>query len=135
LGVLNGGGWGCIYIHQPLPSCCPLSANHRRSVPLVQMVRPCTSTTEIAMVSSNGYINSYSALNASSDVRHSSRGLSDRAPRMVHEDAKNAFYRTHHLSGFSGFSTSGRTAPEAGQSELGLGWCSLFLRTVRSVNM
>jgi hypothetical protein len=33
------------------------------------MVRPCTSTTEIAMVSSNGYINGYNALNVSSDVR------------------------------------------------------------------
>jgi hypothetical protein len=30
---------------------------------------PCTSTAEIAMVSSNGYINNYIAFNASSDVR------------------------------------------------------------------
>jgi hypothetical protein len=30
---------------------------------------PCTSTAEIATVSSNGYINDYNALNASSDVR------------------------------------------------------------------
>jgi hypothetical protein len=37
--------------------------------------------------------------------------------------------------GFSGFSTNGRTAPEAGWSALGLGWCSLLLRTVRSVNI
>jgi hypothetical protein len=39
------------------------------SVPLVQTVRPCTSTAEIAMVSSNCYINGYSVFNASSDVR------------------------------------------------------------------
>jgi hypothetical protein len=39
------------------------------SAPLVRTVRPCTSTTEIATVSSNSYINNYSALNASSDVR------------------------------------------------------------------
>jgi hypothetical protein len=28
LGVLNGGGWRCIYSHQSRPSHCPLSANH-----------------------------------------------------------------------------------------------------------
>jgi hypothetical protein len=37
--------------------------------PLVQTVRPCKSTVEIATVSSNSYINIYSALNVSSDVR------------------------------------------------------------------
>jgi hypothetical protein len=39
------------------------------SVPLVRTVCPCTSTAEIATVSSNSYINGYSAFNASSDVR------------------------------------------------------------------
>jgi hypothetical protein len=38
-----------------------------------------------------------SALNVSSDVRHSSCGWSGPTPRTVHEDAKNAFYRTRHL--------------------------------------
>jgi hypothetical protein len=33
LGVVNGGGWGCIYSHQPLPSCCPLSADRGQSTP------------------------------------------------------------------------------------------------------
>ena len=37
--------------------------------PLVRTVRPCTSTAEIATVSSNDYINGYIAFNASSDVR------------------------------------------------------------------
>jgi hypothetical protein len=37
--------------------------------PLVRTVRPCTSTATIATVSSNGYINGYYTLNASSDVR------------------------------------------------------------------
>jgi hypothetical protein len=69
LGEVNGGGWGCIYSHQPLPSRCSNSANRGRSAPLVRTVRPCTSTTEIATVSSNSYINGYNALNASSDVR------------------------------------------------------------------
>jgi hypothetical protein len=66
---VNGGGWGCIYSLQPLRSRCPNSADRRRAVPLVWTVRPCTSTSEIAMVSSNGYIKGYSAFNASSDVR------------------------------------------------------------------
>ena len=37
--------------------------------PLVRTVRPYTSSTEIATVNSNNYINGYSALNVSSDVR------------------------------------------------------------------
>jgi hypothetical protein len=68
-GFLNGGGWGCIYSPQPLPSRCSLSADRGRSAPLVRTVRPCTSTAEIATVSSNGYISGYYALNVSSDVR------------------------------------------------------------------
>jgi hypothetical protein len=80
LGEVNGGGWGCIYSPQPLPSRCSLSAGRGRSAPLVRTVRPCTSTAEIAMVSSNGYINNYFALNVSSDVRYRSRGWSGRAP-------------------------------------------------------
>jgi hypothetical protein len=59
---LNGGGWGCIYSHQPFPSHCLLSANRGQSVPLVRTVRPCTSTAEIAMVNSNGYINGYKCI-------------------------------------------------------------------------
>jgi hypothetical protein len=69
LGEVNGGGWGCIYSLQPLPSRCSFSANRGRSAPLVRTVCPCTSTTKIATVSSNDYINSYYALNASSNVR------------------------------------------------------------------
>jgi hypothetical protein len=37
---VNGGGWGCIYSLQPLPSRCFISANRGRFVPLVRMVRP-----------------------------------------------------------------------------------------------
>jgi hypothetical protein len=66
--VVNGGGWGCIYSPQPLPSCS-LSADRGWSAPLVRTVRPYTSTAKIATVSSNGYINGYKAFNASSDVR------------------------------------------------------------------
>src|SRR5688572_24227778 len=87
LGEVNGGGWGCIYSPQPLPSHCSLSADRGRSAPHVRTVCPCTSTTEIATVSINGYINSYCALNVLSDVRYCSRGRSGRAPRTVCEDA------------------------------------------------
>jgi hypothetical protein len=37
--------------------------------------------------------------------------------------------------GFLGFSTVGWSAPEAGRSALGPGWCSLLHRTVHSVNV
>jgi hypothetical protein len=83
LGEVNGGGWGCIYSPQPLPSRCSLSADRGRSAPLVRTVRPYTSTAEIATASSNDYINGYYALNALSDVRYRSRGRSGRAPRTV----------------------------------------------------
>jgi hypothetical protein len=41
---------------------CLLSADRGRSAPLVRTVRPCTSTAEIATVSSNGYINGYKCI-------------------------------------------------------------------------
>jgi hypothetical protein len=69
LGEVNGGGWGYIYSSQPLPSRCSFSVDLGRSAPLVRTVCPYTSTATIATVSSNGYINGYYALNASSDVR------------------------------------------------------------------
>jgi hypothetical protein len=59
---VNGGSWGCIYSLQPLPSHCSFSADRGRPVPLVQTVHPHTSKAEITTVSSNGYINDYSAL-------------------------------------------------------------------------
>jgi hypothetical protein len=124
---VNGGGWGCIYSPQPLPSRCSLSADRGRSAPLVRTVHPCTSTAENTTVSSNGYINGYIAFNASSDVRYDSRGRSGRAPRTVREDAYNSFYRTRHLRVFLVFTT--------GRSALGLGRCSLLHRTVRSVDL
>jgi hypothetical protein len=80
LGEVNGGGSGCIYSPQPLPSRCSLSTDRGRSAPLVRTVRPCTSTAKIAMVSSNCYINGYYALNVSSDVRYHSRERSGCTP-------------------------------------------------------
>jgi hypothetical protein len=132
--VVNGGGWGCIYSPQPLPSRCSISANRGRSAPLVRTVRPCTSTTEIPTVSSNSYINGYNALNASSDVRYGSRGRSGRAPWTVREDAIIHFTEPVTF-GFFGSAPTRRSAPEAGRSALGLGRCLLFHRTVSSVDL
>jgi hypothetical protein len=105
--VLNGGGWGCIYIPQPLPSRCSFSADRGRSTLLVRMFRPFTSTAKITTVSSNGYINGYSAFmcrqmsdKAVADGPIMHPGRSGHAPRTVREDTKNAFYRTRHLRVF-----------------------------------
>jgi hypothetical protein len=65
LDEVNGGGWGCICNLQQLPSRCSFSTDRGQSMPPVRTVRPCTSMTEIATVSSNGYI----AFNALSDIR------------------------------------------------------------------
>jgi hypothetical protein len=50
-----------------------IASNHFLAVvpflPTADSLCPCTSTAEIATVSSNGYINSYRAFNASLDVR------------------------------------------------------------------
>jgi hypothetical protein len=59
-----------------------------------------------------------STFNVSSDVRQSSRGRFGRAPRTVREDDKMHFTEPVTF-GFSDFSTTGRSAPEAGRSELG----------------
>ena len=62
-----------------------------------------------------------------------SRGRSGRAPRTVCEDAIIHFTEPVTF-GFFGSSPTGRSAPEAGRSALGLGRCSLLHRTVRSVD-
>ena len=70
------------------------------------------------------------------------RQMSDKAitegPAVHHERSERTLKM--HLSnpspsGFSGFSTTGRSAPEAGRSTLGFGRCSLLLRTVHSVDL
>jgi hypothetical protein len=85
------------YSHQPFPSRCPLSVNRERSTLLVRTVRPCTSTAEVAMVNSNGYINGYKCIKCIVKCQINSHGWSGRAPWTVREDAKNQFYWTHHL--------------------------------------
>jgi hypothetical protein len=63
-----------------------------------------------------------------------SRGRSGRAPRTVREDAIIHFTEPVTF-GFSGSAPTGRSAPEAGRSALGLGRCLLFHRTVHSVDL
>jgi hypothetical protein len=63
-----------------------------------------------------------------------SRGRFDRAPRMVREDAIIHFTELVTF-GFFGFSPTGRSAPEAGRSTLGLGWGLLLHRTIHSVEL
>jgi hypothetical protein len=63
-----------------------------------------------------------------------SRGQSGRAPRTVCEDAIIHFTEPVTF-GFFGSAPTGRSAPEARQSALGLGWCLLFHRTIRSVDL
>jgi hypothetical protein len=126
LDYLNGGGWGCIYSHQPLPSCCLLSANRVRSTLLVRTVRPCTSMTKIATVNSNGCINGNMSNKAVTDGSAVHPGRSTRTLKMNFTEPVTF--------GLLWFSMVGRSMPEARWSELGLGWCLLLLRTVRRVN-
>jgi hypothetical protein len=63
-----------------------------------------------------------------------SRGRSGRAPRTVREDAIIHFTEPVTF-GFFGSVPTGRSAPEAGWSEPGLGRCLLFDQTVRSVDL
>jgi hypothetical protein len=140
--LFHGGGWGCIYSHQPLPSrwAILLSADGPpswcgRSAPVDQRLKNAT-------VSSNGYINGYIAFNASSDVRQSqSRTVRSCTPDgpVVHP-GRSARPSIIHFSepvtfGFFGFLPTGRSAPEAGRSARGLGRSLLFLRTVCSGNL
>ena len=69
------------------------------------------------------------------------RQMSDKAVEdgpVVHPGRSARTLKIHFTEpvtfGFFWFSPTGRSAPEAGRSALGLGWCSLLLRTVRGVN-
>jgi hypothetical protein len=99
-GEVNGGGWGCIYSHQPLPSRYSILLSADGPARQVRTVRPCRSTAEKATVSSNGYINGYIAFNASSDVRQTQsrtvRSCTPDGPRGRY----NSFFRTRHLRVF-----------------------------------
>ena len=134
MGVVNGGGWGCIYSHQPLPSRCSIllsadgpRARSGRSAPVDQrlkMQRSAVTAISTAIL--------HLMRRQMSDK--ASRGRSGRAPRTVREAAIIHFSEPVTF-GFFGSSPTGRSAPEAGRSARGLGRSLLFLRTVRSVDL
>jgi hypothetical protein len=131
---MNGGGWGCIYSHQPLPSryFILLSANgppawSGRSAPVDQRLK--TQRSAVTAIST-----AISHLMRRQMSDKASRGRSTRLARTVREAAIIHFSEPVTF-GFFGFSPTGRSAPEAGQSARGLGRSLLFLRTVRSGNL
>jgi hypothetical protein len=130
LGVVNGGDWGCIYSHQPLPSRCSIllsvdgpPAWSGRSAPVDQRLK-----TQQSAVTTILHLMRRQMSNKAS------RGRSGRAPRTVREDAIIHFSEPVTF-GFFGSSPTGRSAPEAERSARGLGRSLLFLRTVRSADL
>jgi hypothetical protein len=131
LDEVNGGGWGCIYSHQPLPSRWAIllsadgpRARSGRSAPIDQrlkMQRSAVTAISMAIL--------HLMHRQMSD--RASRGRSGRAPRTVRE-APIIHFSEPVTFGFFGFLPTGRSAPEAGRSAQGLGRSLLFLRTVRS---
>jgi hypothetical protein len=127
---VNGGGWGCIYSHQPLPSRCSIlptadgpPAWTGRSAPVDQRLKTQRSAVTAIL---------HLMRRQMSDK--SSRGRSGRAPRTVREDAIIHFAEPVTF-GFFGSSPTGRSAPKPGRSARGLGRCLLFHRMVRSRDM
>ena len=130
---MNGGGWGCIYSHQPLPSRCSflptadgLPAWSGRSAPVDQrlkMQRSAVTAISTAIL--------HLMRRQMSDK--ASRGRSGRAPRTVREAAIIHFSEPVTF-GFFGSSPTGRSAPEAGRSARGHRRSALLLRTVHSAD-
>jgi hypothetical protein len=128
---MNGGGWGCIYSHQPLPSRCTflLTADGprpwtRRSAPADQRLK--TQRSAVTAIST-----AILHLMRRQMSDKASRGRSGRAPRTVREDAIIHFAKPVTFA-FFGSSPTGRSVPEPGRYARGLGWCLFFHRTVRS---
>jgi hypothetical protein len=117
---VNGGGWGCIYSHQPLPSRCSIlltadgpPAWSGRSAPVDQRLK-----TQRSVVTAISTAILHLMCRQMSDK--ASRGRSGRAPRTVREDAIIHFSEPVTF-GFFGSSPTGRSAPEAGRSARGHG--------------
>jgi hypothetical protein len=128
---VNGGGWGCIYSHQPLPSRCSFlptadgpPAWSGRSAPADQRLK--TQRSAVMAISTTIL---HLMRRQMSDK--ASRGRSRRAPQTVREDAIIHLVESVTF-GFFGSSPTGRFAPEPGRSTRGLGRCLLFHRTVHS---
>jgi hypothetical protein len=130
--VMNGGGWGCIYSHQPLHSHCQLSTTRGWSALLARTVRPCTWMAKIAMVYNKGYMNGYTCIKCviKCQIKQS------RTIRTCTLDGPWGRYKSIllHLAP-SGFSSSQRVDDprhRAGRCTLDLGLCSSSLQTVHS---
>jgi hypothetical protein len=128
---VNGGGWGYIYSHQPLPSRCTF-------LPTADGPRPWTGRSAPADQRLKTQRSAVTAI--STTILHLMRrqmsdkascGRSGRAPRTVREDAIIHFAEPVTFR-FFGSSPTGRSAPEPGRSARGLGPCLFFHRTVRS---
>jgi hypothetical protein len=124
---VNGGGWGCIYSHQPLPSRCSIlptadgpPAWSGRSAPVDQRLK--TQRSAVTAIST-----AILHLMRRQMSDKASRGRSGRAPRTVREDA---------IIHFSEPVTFGFSVPHLpdGPREVSDGPC-FFLRTVRSVDL
>jgi hypothetical protein len=131
LGVVNRGGWGCIYSHQPLSSRCSILPTAEgppawtgRSAPVDQWLK--TQRSAVTAIST-----AILHLMCRQMSDKGSRGRSGRAPRTVREDAIIHFAEPVTFRLFGSLRT-GRSAPEAGRSARRLGRCLLFHRTVRS---
>jgi hypothetical protein len=131
---VNGGGWGCIYSHQPLPSRCSILLNADGppswsgwSAPVDQRLK----TQRSAVMSISTAILHLMRRQMSDKA---SRGRYGRAPRTIREDAIIHFSEPVTF-GFFGSLPTGRSAPEARRSARGLRRSLIFLRTVRSADM
>jgi hypothetical protein len=131
---MNGGGWGCIYSHQPLPSRCSIllsadgpRARSGRSAPVDQRLKmqrsavTAISTTILHLMRCQ-----------MSD--RPSRGQSASLVRTVREPAIIHFSKPVTFR-FFGFSPTGRSVPKAGRSVRGLRRSALFLRTVHGADL
>jgi hypothetical protein len=134
LGVLNGGGWGCIYSHQPLPSRCSILPTADSPPAWPGWSAPVDQWLKMQRSAVTAISTTILHLMRRQMSDKASRGRSDRAPRTVREDAIIHFSEPITF-GFFGSSPTGRSAPEAGRSARGLGRSLLFLRTVRSADL
>jgi hypothetical protein len=133
LGDVNGGGWGCIYSHQPLPSRCSILSTadgppawSGRSAPVDQRLK--TQRSAVTTIST-----AILHLMRRQMSDRPSRGRSGRAPRTVREAA--IIHSSEPVTfGFSGSLPTGLSAPEAGRSERGPKRFTLILRTVHSAD-
>jgi hypothetical protein len=131
---VNGGGWGCIYSHQPLPSRCSILSTadgppawSGRSAPVDQRLK-----MQRSAVTAISTVILHLMRRHMSDK--ASRGRFGRAPQTVRKDAIIHFSEPVTF-GFFGSLPTGRSAPEAGRSARGHRRSLLFLWMVRSADL